>query len=36
MHAMFAIFRTNLKEIRDFYHGANMGAGSPKAVIGTH
>jgi hypothetical protein len=32
---MFAIFRNNLNEIWDFYHGTNMGAGSPKAVMGT-
>jgi hypothetical protein len=33
---MFAIFRNNLNEIWDFYHGTNMAAGSPKAVMGTH
>jgi len=36
MHGMFATFRNNLNEIWDFSHGANMGAGAPKAVVGTH
>jgi catabolite regulation protein CreA len=30
---VFIIFRNNLNEFWYFYHGTNMGAGSPKALI---
>ncbi len=32
---LFIIFRNNLNGFRDFYHGTNMGASSPKALLGT-
>jgi hypothetical protein len=31
MREIFLIFKNNLNEFWDFYHGANLGAGSPKA-----
>jgi hypothetical protein len=30
---MFVMFRNELNGLWDFYHGTNMGAGSPKAIV---
>jgi hypothetical protein len=27
------VFRNSLNQFRDFYHGTNMGAGSPQAIV---
>jgi hypothetical protein len=32
-HGIIVIFRNNLHRFLDFYHGTNLGAPSPKAIL---